>query len=121
MTFDEEPIRVVKRSLDDMSIQDLKERIEALSNGTRRVLTINEARAIEGYGPVEGGNEIRVQQQDVPLSYGANLQPPSPAPEAPAPAADNEPDDADQAAEEGAKAVLAFRTSRTAHARKISA
>jgi uncharacterized small protein (DUF1192 family) len=28
MTFDEEPIRVVKRSLDDMSIQDLKERIE---------------------------------------------------------------------------------------------
>jgi uncharacterized small protein (DUF1192 family) len=30
MTFDEEPIRVVKRSLDDMSIQDLKDRIEAL-------------------------------------------------------------------------------------------
>lgn len=30
MTFDEEPIRVVKRSLDDMSIQDLKERIETL-------------------------------------------------------------------------------------------
>lgn len=30
MTFDEEPVRVVKRSLDDMSIQDLKDRIEAL-------------------------------------------------------------------------------------------
>lgn len=30
MTFDEEPIRVVKRGLDDMSIQELKERIEAL-------------------------------------------------------------------------------------------
>ena len=30
MTFDEEPIRVAKRALDDMSIQDLKERIEAL-------------------------------------------------------------------------------------------
>jgi len=30
MTFDEEPVRVVKRTLDDMSIQDLKERIEAL-------------------------------------------------------------------------------------------
>ena len=31
MTFDEEPIRsAVKRSLDDMSIQELKERIEAL-------------------------------------------------------------------------------------------
>jgi uncharacterized small protein (DUF1192 family) len=30
MTFDDEPVRVVKRSLDDMSIQDLKERIEIL-------------------------------------------------------------------------------------------
>jgi uncharacterized small protein (DUF1192 family) len=30
MNFDEEPIRVVKRALDDMSIQELKERIEAL-------------------------------------------------------------------------------------------
>jgi uncharacterized small protein (DUF1192 family) len=30
MTFDEEPVRVVKRLLEDMSIQDLKERIEAL-------------------------------------------------------------------------------------------
>jgi len=30
MTFDEEPVRVVKRALDDMSIQELKERIEAL-------------------------------------------------------------------------------------------
>jgi len=28
--FDEEPVRVVKRLLDDMSIQELKERIEAL-------------------------------------------------------------------------------------------
>jgi uncharacterized small protein (DUF1192 family) len=30
MTFDEEPISVVKRGLDDMSIQELKDRIEAL-------------------------------------------------------------------------------------------
>jgi uncharacterized small protein (DUF1192 family) len=30
MTFDEEPVRVTKRLLDDMSIQDLKERIETL-------------------------------------------------------------------------------------------
>lgn len=31
MTFDEEPIRsAVKRQLDDMSIQELKERIDAL-------------------------------------------------------------------------------------------
>ena len=30
MTFDEEPVRVVKRLLDDMSIQELKERIDTL-------------------------------------------------------------------------------------------
>jgi uncharacterized small protein (DUF1192 family) len=30
MTFEEEPIRTVKRALDDMSIQELKERIEGL-------------------------------------------------------------------------------------------
>jgi uncharacterized small protein (DUF1192 family) len=30
MMFDEEPVRVAKRLLDDMSIQDLKERIETL-------------------------------------------------------------------------------------------
>ena len=30
MMFDEEPVRVTKRLLDDMSIQDLKDRIESL-------------------------------------------------------------------------------------------
>jgi uncharacterized small protein (DUF1192 family) len=30
MNFEEEPIRSVKRGLDDMSIQELKERIETL-------------------------------------------------------------------------------------------
>jgi uncharacterized small protein (DUF1192 family) len=30
MTFDEEPVRIVKRVLEDMSIQDLKEKIETL-------------------------------------------------------------------------------------------
>jgi hypothetical protein len=39
MTFDEEPIRVVKRSLDDMSIQDLKERIEDTEGRNRRLRT----------------------------------------------------------------------------------
>jgi uncharacterized small protein (DUF1192 family) len=32
MMFDEEPVRVTKRLLDDMSIQELRERIEALKN-----------------------------------------------------------------------------------------
>jgi uncharacterized small protein (DUF1192 family) len=30
MTFDEEPVRVVKKLLEDMSIQDLRERIDML-------------------------------------------------------------------------------------------
>jgi uncharacterized small protein (DUF1192 family) len=30
MSFEEEPIRTTKRGLDDMSIQELKERIETL-------------------------------------------------------------------------------------------
>jgi len=30
MNFEEEPVRTVKRGLDDMSIQELKERIEML-------------------------------------------------------------------------------------------
>ncbi len=30
VNFDEEPTRMVKRSLDEMSIQELKERIESL-------------------------------------------------------------------------------------------
>lgn len=30
MTFDDEPVRSIKRSLDDMSLEELRERIEAL-------------------------------------------------------------------------------------------
>lgn len=65
-----------------------KEMIDALSNGTRRVMTINEARRVIDLPKVDGGDEIRVQQQDVPLSYGANLKPPQGAPPAPSPADD---------------------------------
>jgi HK97 family phage portal protein len=93
-----------------------KELIDALSNGTHRVLAINEARSILGYGPVDGGDEVRVQQQDVPLSYGANLQPPGmpePAkPDALAPANDD-----DAAASKAAESMLQhFRTSHASHA-----
>lgn len=72
-----------------------KERIEALSAGTHRLYTINEARALEGLPAVDGGDEVRVQQQDVPLSYGANLQPPQSVQQKPAapPAPQREVDD----------------------------
>jgi HK97 family phage portal protein len=98
-----------------------KEMLEALSNGTKRVLTPDEARAFMDLPKVPGGGELLVQMQDIPLSMAGKTQSASPSP-APAPAAsDNTDDAADQPAEDAAKAVQAFRTSRIAHARQISA
>jgi HK97 family phage portal protein len=85
-----------------------KERIEALTTGTHRVFTINEARSSEELPPVEGGDEIRVQQQDVPLSYGANLQPPNPQPAQPQGPANDQAENADGAASKR----FAFRSAR---------
>lgn len=45
-----------------------KEMIEALSKGTQRVMTIDEARGFLQLPKVKGGNEILVQMQDVPIS-----------------------------------------------------
>jgi HK97 family phage portal protein len=50
-----------------------KEMIDALSNGTRRLMKINEARRMIDLPSVDGGNEILVQQQDVPLSMAGKL------------------------------------------------
>jgi HK97 family phage portal protein len=81
-----------------------KERVDALSSGTHRVYTINEARAIEGLPAVEGGDEVRVQQQDVPLTAWEKSQIANPAsPALPAPAAPANNDNADA---EAAKALL---------------
>lgn len=81
-----------------------KERLEALSAGTHRVYSINEARAIEGLPSVPGGDEVRVQQQDVPLTAWEKGQIANPAPPAtPAPAAPANDDNADA---EAAKALL---------------
>lgn len=61
----------------------LKDRIEAYAMSTKSGLfTPNEARAEFEKDEVEGGDEVRMQQQDVPLSYGAELEPPKPAPAA---------------------------------------
>lgn len=45
-----------------------KEMIEALASGTRRVLSPNEARRYIDLPAAVGGDEILVQQQDIPLS-----------------------------------------------------
>jgi HK97 family phage portal protein len=83
-----------------------KEMIDALSNGTRRVMRINEARRLLDLPKQEGGDEIFVQQQDIPLSLAGKVAPPpSPAPSAPAD--DEAPDPAD---EQDAKAKRSERT-----------
>lgn len=57
---------------------DLKERMDAYAKGVQSgVMAPNEARARESLPPVEFGDDPRVQQQLVPLSYGVNMQPPN--------------------------------------------
>lgn len=64
---------------------DFKEFMTALEVATRSgVMSPNEARAMRRLPPVADGDQPRVQQQLVPLSYGMALQPPS-ATLAPAP------------------------------------
>jgi HK97 family phage portal protein len=67
---------------------DLKERMEAYAKGVQNgILAPNEARSRESLPPVEYGEEPRVQQQLVPLSYGFQVQPPgvNPPPAEPEP------------------------------------
>ena len=62
------------------------ERIEGLARGVQGgIFAPNEARNLEDYGAVKGGDEPRVQQQVVPLTFGMQMQPPQPAPAAPEP------------------------------------
>jgi HK97 family phage portal protein len=73
-----------------------KERIEGLARGVQTAIyTPNEARRAEDLPDKEGGNEPRVQQQQVPLDWGGfDLQPAAPQqPAAPAPPGDDEGDD----------------------------
>lgn len=67
---------------------NFKERMEGWAIATKSGIAINEFRNAEGYPTVADGDAPRVQQQMVPLSYGAKMQPPDPnkvAPAAPAP------------------------------------
>jgi HK97 family phage portal protein len=61
---------------------DFKEFMTALGEGTRSaVLSPNEARAKYRLPPVPDGDAPRMQQQMVPLSYGAAMQPPTNVPD----------------------------------------
>lgn len=65
---------------------DFKTRIEGYARAVQGgIYAPDEAREKEGLKKVDGGAEPRVQQQMVPLSYGAKMQPaPLPAPPVPA-------------------------------------
>lgn len=73
---------------------NFKERMEGWAIATKSGLSINEFRNAEGYSTTEHGDSPRVQQQMVPLSYGAAMQPPDPnKTPAPAPQPDDEQED----------------------------
>ncbi|CAM5658258.1 hypothetical protein MAUB1S_11459 [Mycolicibacterium aubagnense] len=57
---------------------NFKERMEGWAIATKSGLSINEFRNAEGYPTTAHGDSPRVQQQMVPLSYGAAMQPPDP-------------------------------------------
>lgn len=73
-----------------------RDRIEALARGViSGIYSPDEARADEDLPKVEGGHGAmpRVQQQVVPLSYGSQMQPPTPEPV-------SMPDDTDEGSDE---------------------
>jgi hypothetical protein len=92
-----------------------KEMIEALSNGTRRVMAPNEARKFLDLPEKDGGDQLFVQMQDIPLSMaGKQATPPAPAPSND----DDKPDD-DAAGDEKAN-ERARQFFRSAHARSVA-
>ena len=71
-----------------------KERIEALARGVQTAIyTPNEARRSEDLPDKEGGDEPRVQQQQVPLDWGGFDSQPTPPAAVPAPGGGKKPDE----------------------------
>ena len=93
-----------------------KEMIDALSNGTRRVMAINEARRYLDLPAKTGGDEILVQQQDVPLSMAGKMLT-APAPSPPSDDDDDADDEKPEAdADENERARQLFRSAHARHA-----
>jgi HK97 family phage portal protein len=90
----DEYLELDTRALERMQFKD---RIEALARGVQGgIYAPNEARAMEDLPAAEDGDEPRVQQQVVPLSFASQPPPPPAAPPAPAPN-DNQPPKTDEA------------------------
>lgn len=94
-----------------------KEMIEALSKGTQRVFTINEARQYLDKPAKPGGDELLVQMQDIPLSMaGQKQQPEPPAPSDASGDTQAEPD----ADEQRQRVVSRFRAKQAEHVRNAA-
>jgi HK97 family phage portal protein len=94
----------------------LKDRIESYAAGTRAgIFAPNEAREQFELAKVPDGDEPRMQQQDVPLSYGAQLDP-TPPPQKPV-TAPAEPPPAKEIANDNERLRQSFRA---AHARNLA-
>jgi HK97 family phage portal protein len=94
-----------------------RERIEGLARGViSGIYSPDEARAQEDLPAVPGGHgaEPRVQQQVVPLSYGSDMQPPSPQPATLPPPQDTPPPDN---ANDTASKLASFRAAYDEHRR----
>jgi HK97 family phage portal protein len=90
---------------------NFRDRIEALARGVQGgIFSPNEARAREELPEAEDGDEPRVQQQVVPLSFGAKQQPaPTPAPSTPTPDPANDGDAPDDEGSADSTADVAAR------------
>jgi HK97 family phage portal protein len=83
-----EPDEYVEFSTDALLRSDFKDRIRGLKEAvTGGIMSPNEARNEEGYDDVKAGDEPRMQQQQVPLSFAGKMPPPIPGPHAPPSAA----------------------------------
>lgn len=92
-----------------------KEMIDALSNGTRRVMTPNEGRRFLDLPAKEGGDQLFVQMQDIPLSMAGKSQPSSSSGVS---VVDTNSGDAESEAEaKDARMRLSFRSIQAANAR----
>lgn len=88
-----------------------KEMIEALSKGTQRVMTIDEARGFLQLPKVKGGNEILVQMQDVPISMAGQAAA-KPIPPAANDDGNDKPEPPEDDDESAQKALANFRKGR---------
>lgn len=96
------PDEYLEFDTDALLRSSFKEMIDALAAAAGKVMTHNEARARIGLGRKDGGDEVYVQMQDIPLSMAEQVQQqalekPEPPPPAPAPD-DDEEDESDDVA-----------------------